>query len=148
KIAAALKGVVAQRLVRRLCQSCKAPVTDRLSERLQRWFPSTEGLFRAVGCVECGQTGYRGRMAVTEVMIVDGDLERIIAGAATTDQIADAARRAGSRSVWEAGVEHARAGHTSIDELQRVLEIPIPASGVQGTRSGRPVPEAAPAAPP
>lgn len=125
KIAAALKGVIAQRLVRRLCPACKVPRDGEIPERLRRWFPTTEGLFRAVGCAECGQTGYRGRMAVSEVMIVDGDLERLIADAASTDQIAEAGRRAGMRTVWDSGVDHARAGHTDIDELLRVLEVPI-----------------------
>lgn len=124
KIAAALKGVIAQRLLRRLCTSCKAPMTQPAPAKLKRWFPVTEGLFKAVGCAECGNTGYRGRLAVTEIMVVDDEVERRIASADTTDQIAEAARDGGMKTTWDSGVEEVLAGITDFDELLRVLEVP------------------------
>src|SRR5574341_589383 len=78
KIAAALKGAVAQRLLRRLCPTCRAPMTASPPDRLRRWFPTQEGLFVAVGCKECGNTGYRGRLAITEIMVTDAEVERRI----------------------------------------------------------------------
>jgi type II secretory ATPase GspE/PulE/Tfp pilus assembly ATPase PilB-like protein len=125
KIAAALKGVVAQRLLRRLCEHCRKESTEPVSDRLRRWLPQGLTLYQAVGCAECAQTGYRGRMAVMEVLTVNGDIERLIAGNETADRVAEAARAGGMKTLWEAGIDHVRAGQTSLDELLRVVEPPI-----------------------
>ena len=125
KIAAALKGVVAQRLLRRLCPTCRQPSSDHVSERMRRWLPHGMTLYKAGGCAECSQTGYRGRMAVMEVLTVNSEVERLIAGGATPDVISDAARRNGMKTLWESGIEHVRAGETSLDELLRVVEPPV-----------------------
>jgi type II secretory ATPase GspE/PulE/Tfp pilus assembly ATPase PilB-like protein len=124
KIAAALKGVVAQRLVRRLCGTCKAKVTDPLPENVQRWFPDTTRVYRAVGCGECGTTGYRGRLALMEVLVTDSEVERRIAASESTERIMQAARISGMRGLWESGSDQVRNGITDIDELLRVLEVP------------------------
>ena len=124
-IAAALKGVVAQRLLRRLCQTCRNESTEAVSDRLRRWLPAGMTLYKAAGCAECSQTGYRGRMAVMEVLTIDGDLERHIANGETADVIAESARAAGMKSLWDSGIEHVRAGETSLDELLRVVEPPV-----------------------
>lgn len=124
KIAAALKGVIAQRLLRRLCKHCKAPATTEAPKHLQRWFPTVEGTFSAAGCDECGNTGYRGRLAIQEILITDAEVERRISASDSTERIADAARRAGMRTMWESGVEHVHAGETDVEELLRVLEVP------------------------
>lgn len=124
KIAAALKGAIAQRLLRRLCTQCRAPQETAVSSRLRRWFPTEAGLMRAVGCAECGNTGYRGRLAIQEIMVTDAEVERRISASESTERIADAARRAGMRTMWESGVDHVQAGETDIEELLRVLEVP------------------------
>ena len=125
KIAAALKGVVAQRLLRRLCATCRQPSTDHVSERMRRWLPHGLTLYKAAGCADCAQTGYRGRMAVMEVLTVNSEIERLIAEGATADLVSEAARRNGMKTLWESGIEHVRSGETSIDELLRVVEPPI-----------------------
>src|SRR5688572_4949820 len=125
KIAAALKGVVAQRLLRRLCPTCRQENTDHVSERMRRWLPHGMTLFKAVGCPECSQTGYRGRMAVMEVLTVNGDIERLIAQGETADAVAEAARAAGMKTLWDSGIEHVRSGETALDELLRVVEPPV-----------------------
>ena len=125
KIAAALKGVVAQRLLRRLCPTCKQPSTEHVSERMRRWLPHGMTLYNATGCAECVQTGYRGRMAVMEVLTVSSEIERLIAKGETPDRIAEAARADGMKTLWESGIEHVRAGFTSLDELLRVVEPPV-----------------------
>ena len=124
KIAAALKGVVAQRLLRRLCPACRQENTDHVSERLRRWLPHGMTLNKAVGCPECSQTGYRGRMAVMEVLTTNSDIERLISVGATADEIAEAARASGMKTLWDSGIEHVRSGETSLDELLRVVEQP------------------------
>jgi type II secretory ATPase GspE/PulE/Tfp pilus assembly ATPase PilB-like protein len=125
KIAAALKGVVAQRLLRRLCIACRQESTEPVSDRLRRWLPAGMTLYKAVGCAECSQTGYRGRMAVMEVLTINGDLERDIANGETADVIAETARGIGMKTLWDSGVEHVRAGETTLDELLRVIEPPL-----------------------
>jgi type II secretory ATPase GspE/PulE/Tfp pilus assembly ATPase PilB-like protein len=124
KIAAALKGAVAQRLLRRLCMNCRAPMTDPPSLKLKRWLPTADGLYKAVGCSECGGTGYRGRLAICEILVTDAEMERRISAGESTERIADAARRGGMRSMWDSGSEHVANGETDIDELLRVLEVP------------------------
>ena len=125
KIGAALKGVVAQRLLRRLCPTCRQPSTDHVSERMRRWLPHGMTLYKAAGCAECAQTGYHGRMAVMEVLTVNSDIERLIADGQAPDRISEAARRSGMKTLWDSGIEHVRAGETSLDELLRVVEPPM-----------------------
>ncbi len=127
KIAAAIKGIIAQRLMRRLCNSCRELHTGPVPDRLKRWFP--EGmttLYRGVGCPDCSMTGYRGRFSVTEVLVTSPEFERRVAANAPLDRLVDAARENGMLSLWESGIAHVRNGETSIDELLRVLEAPTP----------------------
>ena len=125
KIAAAIKGIIAQRLMRRLCHSCRELHTGPVPERLRRWFPDgMTTLYRGVGCPDCSMTGYRGRFSVTEVLVSSGEFERRIASREPLDRLVDAAREAGMLSLWESGIQHVRNGETSIDELLRVLEAP------------------------
>lgn len=124
KIAAALKGIIAQRLVRRLCPSCRAPTTSPVDERFRQWIPTGIELFRPVGCPECGGTGYRGRVGVTEVIIADSELERAISSGESAERLAEVARGAGTRSLWESGITHVLDGLTDLEELVRVIEVP------------------------
>ena len=101
QIATAVKGVIAQRLVRRLCVACAG-----------------------AGCRECGESGYRGRRAIAEILIASPEFERRVASSATPESIADAARANGCVPLWEAGLALVRRGETSIDELRRVAAEP------------------------
>src|SRR5687767_1418237 len=125
KIAAALKGVVAQRLLRKLCPVCRQESTGHVSDRMRRWLPHGMTLYNPVGCGECSQTGYRGRMAVMEVLMANSDIERLISQGETADAVAEAARAAGMKTLWDSGIEHVRAGETSLEELLRVVEPPV-----------------------
>jgi len=124
KIAAALKGIIAQRLVRRLCPACRAPTTAAVDERYRQWIPSGIELYRPVGCSECGGMGYRGRVAVTEVIVADSELERSISLGESADRLGEVARAAGMRSLWESGITHVLDGLTDLEELVRVIEVP------------------------
>jgi type II secretory ATPase GspE/PulE/Tfp pilus assembly ATPase PilB-like protein len=124
KIAAALKGILAQRLVRRLCPHCRELEVGGIPEKLTKWFPQGVTLYRAVGCAECSQTGYRGRLALTEVLMMTPELERRIATNEAADRLTEAAREGGMRSLWESGVSHVRNGVSSLEELMRVIEPP------------------------
>jgi CheY-like chemotaxis protein len=142
KIAAALKGVVAQRLLRRLCPACKVASTDPVPANLEPWFPKGVTLYKAAGCQECGQTGYRGRLAVQEILVTDSEVERRIAAGESTDRIAEAARSAGMRTMWDSGVDNALGGVTDLEEMLRVLEVPTDRSGDQGRVAPQPKPRA------
>jgi type II secretory ATPase GspE/PulE/Tfp pilus assembly ATPase PilB-like protein/CheY-like chemotaxis protein len=124
KIAAALRGIIAQRLMRRLCAVCKEAAGDAVPERIARLLPSGGKLFRAVGCPECAMTGYRGRFSIVEVLTMTPEIERAIGAGATADAIAGLARDHGMRSLWESALQHVVAGETTVEELIRVTDVP------------------------
>ncbi len=156
KIASALRGVVAQRLMRRLCKACVQPSAEAPPERISRFIPPGTKLFRGEGCRDCAMTGYRGRFSIMEVLAMNSDLERRIGQGATADHIADAARANGMRSLFDSGLRHVLAGDSSLEELLRVTDVPqeeeaddsrVPRerpSGRTRTGSAPPAPAAAP----
>jgi 8-oxo-dGTP pyrophosphatase MutT (NUDIX family) len=97
KIATAVKGVLAQRLVRRVCTTC------------------TGG-----GCSACGGSGFHGRLALVEVLIGSPEFERRVAAGESTERIAEAARSDGMRSLWKSGLVHSAEGRTTVEEVLRV----------------------------
>jgi type II secretory ATPase GspE/PulE/Tfp pilus assembly ATPase PilB-like protein/CheY-like chemotaxis protein len=124
KIAASLRGVVAQRLMRKLCPTCKEVWMEAPPERLRRWIPKGTPLYRAAGCPDCAMTGYRGRFSILEILTMTAELERLIAAGDAADRIAAAARRGGMKSLWDSGLAHVTRGESTIDELTRVVDIP------------------------
>jgi type II secretory ATPase GspE/PulE/Tfp pilus assembly ATPase PilB-like protein/8-oxo-dGTP pyrophosphatase MutT (NUDIX family) len=120
KIATAVKGVIAQRLVRRLCE-CRAGAAHR--GQLLVAEPS------ARRCSECGGEGYRGRLAIVEVLISAPEFERAVAAGEPTERLGIAAREGGMRSLWESGVAHVKKGHTCEPELLRVTAAPARVDG-------------------
>jgi len=124
KIAAALRGVVAQRLMRKLCPTCKEVWMETPPDRLKKWVPKGTPLYRAAGCPDCAMTGYRGRFGIIEVLTVSADVERRIASGETAERIAGAARRGGMKGLWESGLAHVLRGESTLDELTRVVDIP------------------------
>jgi len=124
KIAAALRGVLAQRLMRKLCPTCKEVWMETPSDRLKPWIPRGTPLYRAAGCPDCAMTGYRGRFSIIEVLTVSAEVERRIAAGETAEHIAGAARRAGMKGLWDSGLAHVLRGETTLDELTRVVDIP------------------------
>src|SRR5439155_343247 len=130
KIAAALRGVVAQRLMRKLCPTCKEVWMETPPERLKRWIPTGTPLYRAAGCPDCVMTGYRGRFSILEILTMNAELERRIAAGDPADRIADAARRAGMKSMWDSGLAHVLRGESTIDELMRVVDVPAEAADI------------------
>jgi len=96
-----------------------------VSERVARFIPAGATLYEGVGCPECVQTGYRGRFSIMEVLTVNGEIERKIGQGATAEQIAEAARRTGMRSLWESGLRHVLSGESTMEELLRVTDVPM-----------------------
>jgi CheY-like chemotaxis protein len=122
KVAAVLKGVVAQRLVRKLCEQCAETVpVESLPAEARPPAGRPVRIRRSAGCRSCNGRGFRGREAILEIMPVDESVARFIDAGALPDVIAAAARKIGMRSLWESGLERVWSGSTSLDELKRVL---------------------------
>jgi len=138
KIAASLRGVLAQRLMRKLCATCKEVAVESIPEKLQRWLPVGTPLYRAVGCPECAMTGYRGRFSIVEVLTITPEVEKVISAGAPADKIAEAGRAAGMRSLWESGVQHVMRGESSLEELMRVVDVPFEAEATTPGESTEP----------
>jgi type IV pilus assembly protein PilB len=125
-VGSALDCVVAQRLARRLCDRCKEPDQRPLEDLLHLRFgvdPDTEPpiLYQPVGCASCSNTGYRGRIAIHEVMTVSEEIERLAVARAPSADIARAAREQGMLTLREDGWAKVRLGLTSIEEILRVV---------------------------
>ena len=123
-IASGLECVVAQRLARRLCEHCRRPVEVTTTELERNGLPAAgEGFaaYQAGGCVRCGETGYRGRVGIYEVMALTEDVRTLILRKSSSDEVAAAAVAGGMRRLREDGLEKVRAGVTSIAEVLRVV---------------------------
>jgi general secretion pathway protein E len=119
-IASSLLAVTGQRLLRTLCLHCRRPVNlDRtVAERFG--LPRDAAVYEAAGCEECGQIGYRGRLPIAEILMIDAKLRQLILTDPTADALLNAARDAGFRSMIDDGMAKVAAGITSIDEVLRV----------------------------
>jgi type II secretory ATPase GspE/PulE/Tfp pilus assembly ATPase PilB-like protein/8-oxo-dGTP pyrophosphatase MutT (NUDIX family) len=122
KLAGALKGVVAQRLIRRLCPVCRQVANAGVPRRLVGAIPEDSMVYVSMGCKECSMTGYSGRVAVTEVLVATPEIERAIAAGDSAERLVAAARSSGTRSLWGCGCAQLLAGNTSAQELVRVIE--------------------------
>lgn len=113
-------GVLAQRLVRRLCQNCRQSYypDDAMSQELQ--IGKAHQLFRVVGCDECNNTGYRGRTAIAELLIVDDDTRRLVLRQEDSKVIKSEMKKKGMKTIWEDGMSRVLSGTTSLEELYRV----------------------------
>jgi len=126
-VGSALDCVVAQRLCRSLCERCKEAYVPGAEELALVGFPVEPGeaddlvLHRPKGCSTCGGTGYRGRMALHEVMPIDEQLEKLTVRRSSADEITRAAREGGMSSLREDGWLKVRNGRTSIEEVLRVV---------------------------
>jgi general secretion pathway protein E/type IV pilus assembly protein PilB len=119
-------GVVAQRLVRRLCRHCRQPYEANTAEcRLlgHKGEGKPPTLFRAVGCDHCDYQGYRGRIAIMELLKVDGEIDELMAHRATARELLKAAIARGFKTLADDGVRRVLDGSTSLDELMRVVDL-------------------------
>ena len=125
-------GVLGLRLVRRLCPRCKSAYEPARGER--RRLGLEEGgeavlLYRSAGCGDCGHSGYRGRLALVELLRFDSALEESVARGATRRELLETARRKGYETMFEDGVRRVCEGVTSVDEVSRVLDLTDRAAG-------------------
>src|SRR5437867_3590111 len=123
-VASSVIGILAQRLVRRVCASCgqERPPAPHTLERFEGSvrLPGNATWKAGAGCAECGQSGYRGRLAVHELLLVTDEIRELISRRAADHQVREAANRAGMRSLMEDGVDKAARGLTTLEEVLRV----------------------------
>ncbi|RTG95478.1 type IV pilus assembly ATPase PilB [Thermus scotoductus] len=126
-ISAALIGVLSQRLVRRICDHCKVEVKPdpEVLHRLGLSEKELQGakLFRGMGCERCGGTGYKGRYAIHELLVVDDEIRHAIVAGKSATEIKEIARRKGMKTLREDGIYKAFQGITTLEEvLARTIE--------------------------
>ena len=128
-LAAVLRGVLAQRLVRRLCPDCRqaAPAPAELVDRfnLAAYGNASPLLYHAAGCTACRHTGYRGRFAIAEFLPLDAEIEQLIFARADHNSIERAAVAAGMTSLFQCGLTAALAGETTIEEVVRSVRAEV-----------------------
>ncbi len=122
-LTATVEGIVAQRLVRTICPKCKEQYEPRDEELMELGLlPEDIGgktLFRGKGCDNCHGSGYRGRMAIFEIMAFNDEIRELVMNRASTNVIRDQARRHGMRTLRESGLLAIYEGQTTIDEVVR-----------------------------
>jgi type IV pilus assembly protein PilB len=126
-VASAIDAVVAQRLARKLCERCRAAYQPEQAELeaagFPEWlWPEIPQLFKAQGCPACSNTGYRGRIGLYEVMQMSEEIERLTVERASADAIRNVAVQQGMMTLRDDGLEKARMGITTLDEVARVVK--------------------------
>jgi len=118
-------GIVAQRLVRRLCKHCRQPYEANATEWaiLGEKSDKPPAIYRAVGCDHCEYQGFRGRLAIMELLKLDGELDEMMAHRATAREMLTAAMAKGFRTLADDGIRRVLDGSTSLDELMRVIDL-------------------------
>ncbi len=112
-IASALRLIIAQRLVRKLCPKCKQKST--------KVYEIKGDFFEAKGCEYCHHSGYQGRELISECLYIDEEIAQVIREGGYKNKILELAKAKGFQSMFEQGLQKAKEGITSIDELLRVL---------------------------
>jgi general secretion pathway protein E len=121
-VASSLLGVIAQRLIRKVCPKCRLPHTPTDFEMLElglKQVPQGATIFKAAGCPSCSHSGYSGRTVTHELMLVDDHIRSLVVKHADGGQIKKAAISAGMRTLREDAVTKVLGGVTTIDELMR-----------------------------
>lgn len=119
-VAAALLGVVTQRLVRRVCSHCREAYLPDQAEMAFAKLATPVELFKGRGCEECNFTGYHGRVAIQEVLSINPELKYLIVGRVAGDDLRKAALMGGMQSIKDDGIEKALRGITTISEIMRI----------------------------
>ena len=126
-VASAIDCVVAQRLARKLCERCKETYKPESQQLLEAGFPEwlwpeIDVLHRAVGCSACSNTGFRGRLGLYEVMPMSEEIERLTVERESAERIRSTAVQQGMMTLRDDGLEKARLGLTSVEEVARVVK--------------------------
>lgn len=119
-VATSLIGIVAQRLVKKICHECRTPRMSTPEENELMGVSESITIYDACGCPKCNNTGYTGRTAIHEILTCTSEMTGLIANGGKIDQIAELARKQGTKLLRDNVSELVQAGETSIEELVRV----------------------------
>ncbi|HOQ61643.1 MAG TPA: GspE/PulE family protein, partial [Vicinamibacterales bacterium] len=121
-LASTMAGVVAQRLVRLVCQRCKAPASYPAASLARAGLSHADGVafVKGAGCEDCGGSGYRGRTGVFEILMIDAAMRELISARADSRRIRDTAARAGFKPIGDDALSKAVLGQTTLEEVIRV----------------------------
>ncbi len=130
-LSATLRGVVAQRLVRRLCPHCSEKTSSLNDDelRLSKRYGVTPAR-RAIGCPQCGKTGYLGRLAIVEILVMTPALQALVSSGATAPELHAAAVQAGMRTLLGSALQRVVDGETTLQEVERVVGETMEAQGL------------------
>ncbi len=122
-VATALKGVIAQRLVRRICPHCKEGIPADVAEKRLLGINANEQAmhFKGKGCAACNHTGYAGRMGVYEIMNIDREIKDLILKTSNSDEIKDLAIKKGMKTLAMSAKELVLNGQTTIEEMMKII---------------------------
>ena len=121
-IASTIVGIVAQRLVRKICPKCREKTDPTERDILRLGISADIPVYRGAGCPECGGTGYKGRTGVYEILTLTPPIRELIAGNATENEIRQAAISRGMVTLGRSALEKVTSGITTTDEVYRVVE--------------------------
>jgi general secretion pathway protein E len=127
-VASSVLGIIAQRLIRRICQKCKVPHVPsefEMQELGLAHLPENAQIFKAVGCSSCSHSGYSGRTVIHELMVLDDQIRTLIVKNSDAGTIKKAAIQAGMSTLREDGVAKVLQGFTTIDELMRATHAEV-----------------------
>jgi len=116
-----LNGVFAQRLVRKICPRCKEKYLPDKSILESLELPSDTVLFRGTGCEHCNGIGYKGRIGIFEILVVNKDIRKLIVMKASEDEIMNTAKAQGMKTIFEDGLQKVLEGITTLEEVERVI---------------------------
>jgi type IV pilus assembly protein PilB len=121
-VGATVVGVMAQRLVRKLCQNCKESYAPSVNEKrqIERITGTVDTLYKARGCQQCRNLGYNGRIGIYELIVPDDALIECISQGATLNDLRDKAKKQGMTTLRSDGIEKVKAGITTMEEIYRV----------------------------
>lgn len=125
-LASSIAGVVAQRLLRKICERCATPVdidTADFPARIKKLIPETPRIREAAGCPHCHQSGYFGRIAIAEILIFSSEIQQAITKEKSMAEIEELARSQGMLLLEESAFQRYFSGETTLEEISRVLEI-------------------------
>ncbi len=139
-LASTLKVIIAQRLVRKICDKCRysykvaANTFSRSLHNAAKYIEIGSTLYQGKGCSNCSHTGYRGRVAIFEIIEMNQELEALILTRPSALEIWDVAKKYGVESLFMDGLEKVKNGLTTIEELVRVAEPPEETKNIASTK--------------
>ncbi|MCB1194579.1 type II secretion system ATPase GspE [bacterium] len=125
-VASAIRGILAQRLVRKICENCKEDYEPTMRELELLGIDSSDAanirLYRGAGCAKCSNSGYKGRCGIFEILVMNDEIQRMVYARDSSSIIRSKAREMGMRTLREDGLRKVLSGMTSLEEILRITQ--------------------------